>query len=222
MSLIPDTVISDPRQFILDNTRLQRPPHAPELSLWLADEITPIWRLTEEELGELGLPPPFWAFAWAGGQAIARYLLDNPGVVAGKTVFDFATGSGMVAIAAMKAGANSAIGADIDPYCGPAVQLNAEANGVVVGFTGIDQLDLPPPRVDVITAGDIAYERPLALRVRAWLTAARAQGTTVLIGDPGRTYFSAEGLVPLAEYRVETTRELEDMEIKRTGVWGMP
>ena len=214
--------ISDPRQFILDNTRLQRPPHAPELQLWLADEITPIWRLTEEELGELGLPPPFWAFAWAGGQAIARYLLDHPDVVAGKSVFDFATGSGLVAIAAMKAGARAAMGADIDPYCGPAVQLNAEANGVVVAFTDIDQLDLPPPQVEVITAGDIAYEKPLAERVRAWLARARANGATVLVGDPGRTYFQPDGLVQLAEYRVETTRELEDMEIKRTGVWTMP
>ena len=213
--------IPDPRAFILANTRLQRPPHAPELQLWLADEITPIWRLTEEELEGLGLPPPFWAFAWAGGQALARYLLDHPQAVAGRSVFDFATGSGLVAMAAMKAGAGSAVGADIDPYCGPAVQLNSEANGVTVAFTDINQLDLPPPEVDLITAGDIAYERPLAEQVRVWLRRARANGSRVLIGDPGRTYFEPDGLVQLAEYRVETTRELEDMEIKRTGVWEM-
>jgi predicted nicotinamide N-methyase len=214
--------ITDTRAFILANTRLQRPPHAPELQLWLADEVTPIWRLTEEELGELGLPPPFWAFAWAGGQALARYLLDHPERVAGRTVLDFATGSGLVAVAALRAGASSATGCDIDRFCAAAVELNGEANGVGVGFIGEDLLDRPPPPVDLITAGDISYEAPLAARVRGWLAEARARGTEVLLGDPGRTYFDATGLVPLAEYRVETTRELEDMEIKRTGVWALP
>jgi predicted nicotinamide N-methyase len=218
MTLQPSPKL-DPRGFILANTRLQYPPHAPEVRLHLADEITPIWRLTEEELGELGLPPPFWAFAWAGGQAVARYLFDYPMEARGYTVLDFATGSGMVAIAAMLCGARSAVGADIDPYCQHAVALNAEANRVQVGYIGHDLLDAPPPEVEVITAGDIAYEGPLALKVRQWLQQAHAQGTRVLIGDPGRTYFSTEGLVQLEEYRVETTRELEDMEIKKTGVW---
>lgn len=218
----PDSRMTDPRAFILSNTRLQRPPHAPELQLWLADEVTPIWRMTEEELGELGLPPPFWAFAWAGGQALARYLLDHPERVAGRTVLDFATGSGLVAIAALRAGAASAAACDIDPFCAAAVALNGEANGVSVRFLAEDLLDRPPPPADLITAGDIAYEAPLAARVRAWLVAARAQGSEVLVGDPGRTYFDPAGLVPLAEYRVETTRELEDLEIKRTGVWALP
>jgi len=213
------TELEDRKAFILANTRLQRTPHAPEIALWLADEITPIWRMTEEELAKIGLPPPFWAFAWAGGQALARYLLDHPEVVRGKRVLDFATGSGLVAIAAMKAGAAGAMGADIDPFCEAAVTLNGAANGVALSFTAHDLLDLSPPQVDVITAGDIAYEQPLAGRVRTWLAAARARGTEVLIGDPRRTYFSTEGLEPLAEYRVETTRELEDLEIKRTGVW---
>ncbi|WP_291832250.1 methyltransferase [Brevundimonas sp.] len=213
--------ITDPTAFILANTRLQAVPHAPEISLWLADEITPIWRLTEEELGELGLPPPFWAFAWAGGQAVARWLLDNPSEVAGKQVLDFATGSGLVGIAAMKAGAVSALGADIDPFCAAAVALNAQANGVALSFTDRNLLDAPPPPVDVICAGDVCYEAPMTERVLDWLGQARADGTRVLIGDPGRTYFPKTGLDFLAEYRVQTTRELEDQEIKRSSVWSM-
>jgi predicted nicotinamide N-methyase len=215
-------MIEDRARFIRDNTRLQAPPHAPELQLYLADEITPIWKLTEEELGEMGLPPPFWAFAWAGGQALARYLLDNPNIVAGKRVLDFASGSGMVAIAAMKAGAASAISADIDVFCEAAVRANAEANGVTLEFTAEDLLDHPAPPVDVICAGDICYEKPLAERVLAWLAAARANGTEVLIGDPGRSYFPRQGLIQLAEYQVQTTRELEDMAVKKTGVWRFP
>ena len=210
------------RAFILAHTRLQAPPHAPELVLHLADEVTPIWRMTEEELGAIGLPPPFWAFAWAGGQALARWLLDNPEEVAGRRVLDFATGSGLVAIAAMRAGAASALGADVDGFCEAAVALNAEANGVAVAFTAADLLDADPPEADVICAGDIAYEQPLAGRVRAWLQRARTNGARVLVGDPGRTYFDASGLQPLAEYRVPTTRELEDQEVKRTGVWALP
>ena len=215
-------MILDRTAFILGNTRLQAPPHCPELSLHLADEVTPIWRMTEEALSEIGLPPPFWAFAWAGGQAVARYVLDHPEAVAGKRVLDFATGSGLVAIAAMRAGALSALGSDIDGFCGPAVALNAQANGVEVAFTDADLLDGPAPDVEVILAGDICYEQPLAGRVLAWLTAARAQGRTVLIGDPMRTYFPREGLVRLAEYQVPTTRELEDYEVKRTSVWAFP
>ena len=210
------------RDFILANTRLQRPPHTPELQLYLADEITPIWRLTEEELDRLGVPPPFWAFAWAGGQAVARYLLDHPGEVAGRPVTDFATGSGLVAIAAMKAGAASAQGSDIDVFSQAAVALNAAANGVNVDFTDRDLLDAPPPADAVITAGDICYEQPLADRVLDWLRGAHEAGARVLIGDPGRTYFPKTGLVQLAEYQVETTRELEDFAVKRTGVWTFP
>lgn len=216
-------MIADRTAFILENTRLQSPPHTPGISLYLADEVTPLWRLTEEALEEIGLPPPFWAFAWAGGQAVARYVLDHPKVVAGRRVLDFATGSGLVAIAAMKAGAVSALGSDVDSFCGPAVALNAAVNQVAVAFTDADLLDAPPPAdIDVILAGDICYEQPLAGRVLAWLTAARAMGMTVLIGDPMRTYFPREGLIHLAEYQVPTTRELEDFAIKRTSVWAFP
>ena len=214
--------IADPAAFILANTRLQSVPHAPEISLWLADEVTPIWRLTEEELGELGLPPPFWAFAWAGGQGLARWLLDNPHEVAGKRVLDFAAGSGLVGIAAMKAGAASALCADIDPFCAAAVTLNAEANQVALAFTGDDLLAAPPPDLDVICAGDVFYEKPMAGRVLAWLTAASDRGTRVLIGDPLRSYFPKNGFQLLAEYEVPTTRELEDSAVKRTRVWTLP
>jgi predicted nicotinamide N-methyase len=211
--------ILDRAAFVREHTRLQRPPHAPELELYLADEITPIWKLTEEQLGALGLPPPFWAFAWAGGQALARWLLDHPSEVRGKRVLDFATGSGLVAIAAMKAGAAEALAADIDDFCAAAVEANARANGVRVSFTAENLLENDPPEVDVICAGDVSYEKPMAERVHAWLRAAHDRGARVLIGDPGRTYFPKAGLTRLAEYQVPTTRELEDLEVKRTGVW---
>jgi predicted nicotinamide N-methyase len=220
--MIPAT-LQGRRDFIVANTRLQRPPHVAEIELHLADEITPIWKLTEEALEEIGLPPPFWAFAWAGGQALARYLIDNPGVVAGKRVIDFAAGSGMVGIAAMKAGARDVLCADIDAYSEAAVAVNSAANDVTCAFTANDLLDAPPPAwAEVILAGDICYEKPLAERVLAWLARARARGATVLIGDPGRSYFPRSGLTKLAEYQVPTTRELEDMAVKRTCVWAVP
>jgi predicted nicotinamide N-methyase len=214
------SAIKDPLAFVRDNTRVQSPPHTPELVLHLADEVTPIWRLTEEELGAMGLPPPFWAFAWAGGQGVARYVLDHPEVARGKRVLDFASGSGLCAIAALKAGAAMALAVDIDPFCAAAIALNAAANDVVVEARIEDLLDEPPPvDIDLFLAGDIAYEKPLAGKVRDWLAKARRAGAEVIIGDPGRTYFDAAGLEPLAEYRVPTTRELEDFEVKRTGVW---
>ncbi|HLZ75038.1 methyltransferase [Phenylobacterium sp.] len=220
--MIPAT-LQGRRDFIVANTRLQRPPHVAEIELHLADEITPIWKLTEEALEAIGLPPPFWAFAWAGGQALARYLIDNPETVAGQRVVDFAAGSGMVGIAAMKAGAADVLCADIDLFCEAAVAANAAVNGVACGFTSENLLDAPAPAwADVILAGDICYEKPLAERVLAWLAAARAAGATVLIGDPGRSYFPRTGLTRLAEYQVPTTRELEDMAVKKTAVWALP
>ena len=210
------------RAFILENTRIQPPPHTPELNLHLADEVTPIWRLTEEALAEIGLPPPFWAFAWAGGQALARYVLDHPDEVAGKRVVDFASGSGIVGIAAMRAGAGHVLATDIDPFCGAALAVNGELNGVRIDFTDQNLLETPPPDVDVILAGDICYEKPLADQVMNWLAAAHVRGTRVLIGDPGRSYFPRVGLEKLAEYEVPTTRELEDREVKKTAVWTLP
>ncbi len=213
--------IADPRAFILANTRLTPTPHAPEIALWVADEVTPLWRLTEEELGEMGLPPPFWAFAWAGGQGLARWLLDHPEESAGRAVVDFAAGSGLVGIAAAKIGARQVLAADIDPFCGAAVALNAEANGVDIAFTADNLLDAPPPPVELILAGDVFYEQPMAERVLTWLQQARSAGTRVLVGDPGRTYVPRSGLTLLAEYQVPTTRELEDLAVKRTRVWAL-
>jgi len=211
------------RAFVLQNTALERPPHTPELMLHLASEVTPIWRLTEEALAEIGLPPPFWAFAWAGGQALARYILDEPRLVAGKAVIDFASGSGIVGIAAARAGAARVLAADIDPFCEAATALNAAANGVSLDYTSADLLEAPAPAwAEVILAADICYEKPLAERVMGWLAAARARGARVLIGDPGRSYFPRQGLEKLAEYQVPTTRELEDMAVKRTAVWALP
>lgn len=212
---------ADPIAFITANARVQTVPHAPEISLWLADEVTPIWRMTEEALEEIGLPPPFWAFAWAGGQGLARWLLDNPLEVAGKTVLDFAAGSGLVGIAAMKAGAASVLCADIDPFCEAAVALNTALNGVEAAFTTENLLDQPIPDVDVICAGDVFYEKPMAERILAWLSEAHGRGIRVLVGDPIRTYFPRNGFDLLAEYQVPTTRELEDMAVKRTRVWAL-
>ena len=209
----------DARAFILTHTRLQRPPHTPEIELYLATEIEPIWRSTEAALQQSGVEPPFWAFAWAGGQALARYLIDHPAEAAGRRVVDFATGSGLVAIAAMKAGAASVVGADIDPFCAAAVALNAAANGVAVEFTGEDLLLTDPPAVDLICAGDISYEWPLANRAWSWLRLAHARGIRVLVGDPGRAYLPREGLDLLDAYEVTTTRELEDQEVRKTGVF---
>ncbi|WYZ24946.1 methyltransferase [Brevundimonas sp. BH3] len=213
--------MDDPEAFILANTRLQTVSHTPEISLYLADEITPIWRLTEEELGEMGLPPPFWAFAWAGGQALARWLLDNPRECSGKSVVDLATGSGLVGIAAALKGATSVLAADIDPFCEAAVKVNATANSVALDFTDTNLLQSPPPLVDLICAGDVFYDRDMATAVLSWLTAARANGTRVLVGDPGRNHFPKTGLTFLAEYTVPTTRELEDNEVKRSRVWAL-
>ena len=213
--------IANPIAFITANTRVQTVPHAPEISLWLADEVTPIWRMTEEALEEIGLPPPFWAFAWAGGQGLARWLLDNPQEVQGKTVLDLAAGSGLVGIAAMKAGADSVLCADIDPFCEAAVALNTALNEVEAAFTAQNLLDVPAPDVDVICAGDVFYEKPMAERILAWLSEAHGRGIRVLVGDPIRTYFPRNGFDLLAEYQVPTTRELEDMAVKRTRVWAL-
>ncbi|WP_051678934.1 methyltransferase [Xanthobacter sp. 91] len=210
--------ITDPNAFIRAETRLRPVPLVPEVSLHVADEAVPIWHRTEEELGELGLPPPFWAFAWAGGQALARHVLDHPETVRGKSVLDFASGSGLVGIAAMKAGATSVTCADIDPFAVAAIALNGAANGVALSPVQDDHIGRDDGW-DTVLAGDIAYERDLSEKVFAWLLALAARGATVLIGDPGRTYLPKDRLVKLAEYSVPVTRELEDMEIKRTAVW---
>src|SRR2546423_14693705 len=215
-------MIPDRTAFIRAITRLKPVPHVPEISLHVAAESVPIWQKTEQELERIGLPPPYWAFAWAGGQALARYVLDHPYKVAGKRVLDLASGSGLVAIAAAKAGAAPVIGADIEAFTEAAIALNAEANDVYIEIIVHDLLDQPTqasPRYDVILVGDLFYERDTAARAPAFLDRHAAIGTRVLIGDPGRTYLPKDRLTRLADYSVPVTRELEDLDIKRTTVW---
>ena len=211
--------IEDPQAFIRAETHPRPVPLVPEIRLHVADEAVPIWQRTEEELGEMGLPPPFWAFAWAGGQALARHVLDNPGIVRGRRVLDFASGSGLVAIAARLAGAREVDAADIDPFARAAIALNAELNGIE-GITPCQHNVLGrDDGWDVVLAGDIAYERDLAAEVFAWLESLARRGADVWIGDPGRSYLPRERLVKIAEYGVPVSRELEDSEIKNTAVW---
>lgn len=208
----------DREGFIRAHTRLLPVPHAPEIALHVAEEATELWQKTEDELAVIGLPPPFWAFAWAGGQALARYLLDHPQVVEGKHVLDFASGSGLVAVAAAKSGAARVEGCDIDAFAVAAIGINAEANGVAVTARA-DDLIGRDEGWDVICAGDVCYERDMAERVIAWLAALSARGATVLIGDPGRSYLPKGQLEAVATYEVPVTRALEDAEIKRSSVW---
>lgn len=213
------SITHDWPQFIRDNTRLLNPPLTPELVLHLAVESLPIWHKTEEELGELGLPPPYWAFAWAGGQALARYVLDNPGLVAGKRVIDLGSGSGISAIAAARAGAARVVASDVDGIAREAMHLNAATNGVTIETPEGDLLGAPPDGADVILVGDLFYERSLAERVTVYLVRAVAEGAATLVGDPRRSYFPEMRFDRVAEYEVPVTRELEDAEIKRTAVW---
>ncbi len=215
-------VIPDKDAFIRANTRLRAVPLTPEISLLLADEAVPLWHKTEEEIGEAGLPPPFWAFAWAGGQALARHVLDNADLVRGKTVLDLASGSGLVGIAAMKAGAASVTVADIDAFACAAAALNAAENGVTLSTCQDDLLAEPHGRRwDVVLAGDIFYERDTAQRAFDFLLGHVARGATVLIGDPGRSYLPRDKLRRIADYSVPVTRDLEDAEIKQTAVWSL-
>ncbi|MBA1154828.1 class I SAM-dependent methyltransferase [Microvirga mediterraneensis] len=211
-------MIPDPAAFIRSETRLRPVPHAPEISLHVADEATELWQKTEEELGEIGLPPPFWAFAWAGGQALARYILDHPETVRGRRVLDFASGSGLVAIAAVKAGATEVTACDIDPFAIAAMDINAAANGVSITPLQADIVG-EDRGWDTVLAGDICYERDLAERVIQWLFALSERGATVLIGDPGRSYLPKDRLEILADYEVPVTRTLEDADIKKSNVW---
>jgi predicted nicotinamide N-methyase len=207
------------RAFIAANTRLLAPPLVPEIRLHLAEESLPIWQKTEEELGEINVPPPYWAFAWAGGQALARYLIDNAGLVRGRSVLDLGAGSGLTAIAAKLAGAGDVLAADIDGLALAAARLNAEANGVSFATTSDDLLAARPLSHGVVLVGDLFYERELAARVLAFIEAATAAGALVLIGDPKRSYFPAGRFTLAAAYEVPVTRELEDAEIKKTSVW---
>ena len=205
----------NPEAFIRANAALLAPPLVPEIKLYLATEVVPLWRATEDELAKIGVPPPYWAFAWAGGQALARYILDNPALVSNKMVLDIGSGSGLVALAAAKAGATQVLAADIDAFSCAAIGLNAAANQLDIAVTQEDIIG-QHSAWDVILVGDLFYERPLAERLLAWLAPLKA---TALLGDPGRSYFPKHGVEKLATYTVQTTRDLEDREIRETGVY---
>ena len=194
------------------------PPHVPEVRLHLADDAVALWEMTEEELGEIGLPPPFWAFAWAGGQALARYVLDHPETVAGRRVLDLASGCGLVAIASMMAGATYAAAVDIDDFAADAALLNAELNGVQVEAVSRDLIGATID-ADVVLVGDLFYDRDISARLIEWLKRLHEEGRNVLIGDPGRTYLPKDALEAVADYAVPVSRALEDAEVKRTRVW---
>ena len=208
-----------PDSFVAANTVVAAPPLVPEIRLHLASEITPLWQATEEILARQGLPPPYWAFAWPGSQALARHLLDHPAAVAGRRIFDFAAGSGLAALAALKAGAAAAEANDIDPWAAAAQRRNAALNGVRLAVTQADRVGDDLAGFDVILAGDVCYERPMADRLMPWLRREAAAGRTVLLADPGRAYLPpAENFEERAYYTVPTTRELEDREERVTRV----
>ena len=209
----------DPATFVRNNTTISAPPLVPEIRLHLASEISPIWHAAEEILARGAVPPPFWAFAWVGGQALARYLLDHPEQVARQIVLDFGSGSGLVAIAAAKAGAARVLAADIDHFAAAAIAMNATVNEVQVTVTAAELIDTSDERWDVVTAGDVCYEQPMAERVTMWLRRLAQRGCLVLLGDPGRAYLPANSLHERGRYLVPTSRDLEDREIRDGVVW---
>lgn len=207
------------RAFVQAHTSVQVPPGIPELRLHLGGEVTPLWQLTEDELDRQGVDPPFWAFAWAGGQAVSRYVLDVPAEVAGRRVLDVASGSGLCALAAARSGAASVLAADVDPFSLTAIRLNAALNGLAVDTVGDDLLAGEPPAFDVVLAGDVCYERAMAQRFLGWLERASTAGAQVLLGDPGRAYLPRAALVQLAEYELPTTPEVEEARLRVVGVY---
>ena len=205
-------------RFIVGNTAILAPSHVPQLRLHLAAESYDLWHQTEDELAAIGLPPPFWAFAWAGGQALARHVLDHPETVTGRRVMDFATGSGLVAIAAAKAGAASVAAVDIDPFCSACVALNASLNGASIDFRPVDIVGTSID-ADILLAGDVFYDREMAATIIPWFDTLAARDITILVGDPGRACCPRERLEHSATYKVPVSRVLEDADVKRTDVW---
>ena len=209
---------SGAQEFIEQQTIVAQPSILPEINLHLATEVTPLWKITEERLSQVGLPPPYWAFAWPGGQGLARYVLDHPEWVRGKRVLDFAAGSGVAAVAAMKAGAAYALAVDIDELALTAAQMNAALNGVVVDVAdGID-MEKPVKKFDLIIAGDVCYQQAMSAKLLRWLYLCIASGTRVIMADPGRAYVPREGLRELAVYEVPTSRDLEDRDSRTVTV----
>lgn len=217
MARLPD----DPEGFIRRNTALETPAMVPEFRLWLASEYVPIWQATEAWLEEQNVDPPYWAFCWPGGQAIARYLLDHADLVRGKQVIDFAAGSGVSSMAAARAGAGSVTANDIDALSLIAARLNAAANGLTIATSSDDWLAGKPgaPEADVVIAGDVCYEREMSSRAIEWLRSHANRGRLVLLGDPGRNYFTAQGLEERARYDIPTSLQLENRGMRETVVW---
>lgn len=209
---------ADRAAFVRASTRPRLVPHVPEIVLQTADEVTALWEKTETDLATIGLPPPFWAFPWAGGQALARYLLDHPNLVRGRRVLDVASGSGLVAIAAALAGAETVVANDVDPFAVAAIGVNAGQNGVALSVREGDLVGFDEGW-DVVLAGDVSYERDMSARISGWLERLKQRGAVVLIGDPGRSYLMRDRLECVATYAVPVTRDLEDVEIKHSSVW---
>lgn len=208
-----------PSEFILAHTAVTSPPACPELRLYLATEITPLWEATETFLERHNVPPPYWAFPWVGGQALARYILDNPELVAGKSILDFASGSGLVGIAAKLAGAKTVLATDIDKVALSAIELNAAANGVEIEASDRDVLDQQDCPWDLIVAGDVCYEKPMAEKVFSWLRRCSAGGAKALMADPGRAYLPKTGLMRVAQMTVACSLELEDKTSRDVGIF---
>lgn len=215
MTLMPGP---DFRRFILENTSVTALPFVPEIRLHLADDAHDLWHRTEGELQESGLQPPFWAFAWAGGQGLARHILDNPETFESKSVVDFATGSGLVAIAAKQAGAKRVCAVDIDPFCAHAVALNSALNNQEILFSATDLIG-GTINQDILLAGDVFYDRAMASQITPWFLRLAETGVTILVGDPGRSYLPRQHLKELSSHQVPVTRALEDADVRRTTVW---
>lgn len=208
-------------EFIKSQTVLAKPSIVPEIELYLATEITPLWQITEERLKGGNLPPPYWAFAWPGGQGLARYALDHPDEIKGKRVLDFGAGCGIAAIATAKAGAQIALADDIDLLAQTAIELNAAHNNVKVGIHRVMDMEHAIKDVDLILAGDVCYQQAMSAIVLRWLYLCAAKGVRVLIADPGRAYVPKENVRECLRYDVPTSRELEDRESRTVVVWDL-
>lgn len=211
--------VGDMVGLIRDQTRPESAPLTPELKMHMASAITPLWRATEATLEKTGMPPPYWAFAWPGSQAIARLVLDSPALVRGRRVLDFAAGGGLIAMACARMGAARVIAVDIDPIAEVALALNAKLNRLAIQTSHHDIVGQALREIDLVLAGDVFYERALAQRILPWFHQLAKAGKTVLVGDPGRAYLPSTGIEPIATYTVPTSMELEDRETKDTTVW---
>lgn len=224
---VVDQAASPEERFIRAHTQVDRPPLCPEISLHMATEITPLWEATERELDDRALPPPFWAFCWPGGQALARHVLDSPDLVRGRRVMDFAAGGGGTAIAAALSRARRVVAVEIDAFAATAIALNAALNDCDIEIWMENLLAGDPAAAldepfDVVLAGDVCYEKPMTDRVLPFLQYLADHGATVLLGDPGRAYLPAHGLVERAQYIVPTSFALEDRERKAVTIWQLP